>query len=602
MKKHLLLTLVVILFISKAKSQTNVSGNITQNTTWTKAGSPYTLVGNVGVPAAYTLTIEPGVVVQREADYQILINGAIQFNGTTTDSIVFVSGANLTVNSKFFIDFKKSSLGNSILSFISFQNGSGLSNNLFMGNPPGGSATIPQNSGILHLSHSNLSNGYTVTNDYYTDNIAVLNIDSCYISAAYIQELGSNAELINISGTQVYNTVFRDNLFGIHFTNCYLNGASLPQTGRYSFLNCTVENSRLGGTVDLAGFGQAYFTSSTIINTSLTATQTSFYISNCNLVFTDKVYNLDGTESNFLITTDGLSLSGSQLINNSAYQVSGINLAGTGYNNFTTVDTIVHNQFSQLYDAITVNYFPNIILDSNSFSTVGRYDIINYTSKDFSALYDYFQLKDGQTINDVIYDQNDDLSYGLVIYTPYATDSHILPLKLISLTGSKEGNTIKLNWQTSNEVNVSKFIIQKKTGNDYTDIGTVASSNTSGGAVYSFTDATPIAGNNFYRLKTVDADGRYTYSAIISVTYNTIAKALHVYPNPASTYLVIEFNTVDVKTQLQLVDARGRTVRTITVANGSTKATLNLAGIAKGTYKLVLQNGTKRDSQTILIE
>src|SRR3954463_7484757 len=100
MNRHLLLTITILLFSILAKSQTKVSGNISGNATWTKAGSPYMLTGNVGVRTGYTLTIEPGVTVERDGDFQILINGAVQINGTPEDSIQFVNGMNITINSK----------------------------------------------------------------------------------------------------------------------------------------------------------------------------------------------------------------------------------------------------------------------------------------------------------------------------------------------------------------------------------------------------------------------------------------------------------------------------------------------------------------------
>src|SRR3954468_841738 len=130
MNKHLLLAIFVLSTSILAKSQTNVSGNIPGNTTWTKAGSPYILTGNVGVRTGYTLTIEPGVTIERDGDYQILINGAVQINGTPEDSIQFVTDIHplpdpktypFAPDTRPFIEFQKSNLDNSSLSYISFQ-------------------------------------------------------------------------------------------------------------------------------------------------------------------------------------------------------------------------------------------------------------------------------------------------------------------------------------------------------------------------------------------------------------------------------------------------------------------------------------------------
>jgi flagellar hook assembly protein FlgD len=76
---------------------TNVSGNITANTTWTLAGSPYILSGDISVggSASPTLTIEAGVVVKGNANAHLLINfynkGALVTNGTETDPVVFTA-------------------------------------------------------------------------------------------------------------------------------------------------------------------------------------------------------------------------------------------------------------------------------------------------------------------------------------------------------------------------------------------------------------------------------------------------------------------------------------------------------------------------------
>ena len=47
---------------------TDVSGNISSNTTWSLANSPYVVTGNILVASGVTLTIEAGVTVKFSLD------------------------------------------------------------------------------------------------------------------------------------------------------------------------------------------------------------------------------------------------------------------------------------------------------------------------------------------------------------------------------------------------------------------------------------------------------------------------------------------------------------------------------------------------------
>ncbi len=73
-------------------------GTITVNTTWTLAGSPYIVKGNVSVGGTEvpTLTIEPGVVVKFDNNMEITIgknstSGALYAVGTSSAPIIFTS-------------------------------------------------------------------------------------------------------------------------------------------------------------------------------------------------------------------------------------------------------------------------------------------------------------------------------------------------------------------------------------------------------------------------------------------------------------------------------------------------------------------------------
>jgi hypothetical protein len=72
---------------------TQVSGFISENTTWTLAGSPYIVVGDVIVYPDVFLTIEPGVSVKFTAAKNLVIDGGLIAQGNPTHRITFTSNS-----------------------------------------------------------------------------------------------------------------------------------------------------------------------------------------------------------------------------------------------------------------------------------------------------------------------------------------------------------------------------------------------------------------------------------------------------------------------------------------------------------------------------
>jgi hypothetical protein len=73
-------------------ASTEVTGIITSDTTWTKAGSPYDLKGPVAVYSGVTLTVEAGATVNLN-QYYIQVNGTLTARGTDNDKIHFNGGS-----------------------------------------------------------------------------------------------------------------------------------------------------------------------------------------------------------------------------------------------------------------------------------------------------------------------------------------------------------------------------------------------------------------------------------------------------------------------------------------------------------------------------
>jgi hypothetical protein len=90
MKKNFSLFLFIVVFAITAKSQTTIPPGYISGT-WTLSGSPYLITGSVKVPNGSTLTIEPGVTVNFQGHYKLLVAGRLLAIGTVTDSIFFTA-------------------------------------------------------------------------------------------------------------------------------------------------------------------------------------------------------------------------------------------------------------------------------------------------------------------------------------------------------------------------------------------------------------------------------------------------------------------------------------------------------------------------------
>jgi hypothetical protein len=190
-----------------------------------------------------------------------------------------------------------------------------------------------------------------------------------------------------------------------------------------------------------------------------------------------------------------------------------------------------------------------------------------------------------------------------------ALASSALPVKLANFAATLLDNQVQLNWQTAQEQNSSHFEIERSAdGRNFDMIGQVnALGNSSTLANYNHNDKlnASIAAltNIYYRLKSVDVDGTFSYSKIISIHLKKTYESLLLYPNPAKDDVNVQaYFSVDAKAALQVIDIFGKVVlqKDIHVLKGRNSFQVDVSLLKSGLYHLKINENEVSLEKTFL--
>ncbi len=188
-----------------------------------------------------------------------------------------------------------------------------------------------------------------------------------------------------------------------------------------------------------------------------------------------------------------------------------------------------------------------------------------------------------------------------VAFAPVATTQ---PVKLTSFTGKPSTEGVQLNWITSSEKNNARFeILRSGDNNNFSVIGTVKGNNNSDQILnYSFIDANPLAGTNYYQLNQIDYDEKSEKSAVIAIDYNGNSTVLSAHFS-SNNQLDISISSDKTKNaELYLTDVSGKIIvsEKILLKTGLNSKTLHVKGIVQGVYVLNLVSEKERVSIKLL--
>ena len=171
----------------------------------------------------------------------------------------------------------------------------------------------------------------------------------------------------------------------------------------------------------------------------------------------------------------------------------------------------------------------------------------------------------------------------------FGSKSYVLPLTLVSFNATKKENYVSIDWKTEKEINISHFIIERSDdGLSFYPVGRANGRNSGNTESYQTIDNKSIQTIAYYRLRTLDFDGKESLSRVVTIVSGQGNNKLLLVGNPVRTKITLlatgaltgEFNY-----QITLINGQVVQSGKLTVLNGG-YYDISLNNLKPGTYSL----------------
>jgi hypothetical protein len=186
---------------------------------------------------------------------------------------------------------------------------------------------------------------------------------------------------------------------------------------------------------------------------------------------------------------------------------------------------------------------------------------------------------------------------GITNFSPFTITSsgrnggQPLPVRLLHFDGKNAGDINKLIWQVEDEQNIDYYQVERsRDANHFEFIKRIPATDDK---EYRTDDQSPLAGNNYYRLKMTDLNASYKYSGIVQVSVSGRMKGIKAYPNPVGNILTIEASGTTLSATVILTDINQKEIMRGNFINDL--SVLNIETLQPGMYFLRFEDGVKRE-------
>lgn len=397
----------MLLFTVKFIAQTNVSGGIYQNTTWTLTNSPYQVNGSIVVFPGNTLTVEPGVT--------ILINNTNAQNIyiETRGTLNMVGTDQLPITVRALVDTTN----------IGWQ----------------GFVCTSSQGGVLNADRFRISNAATPFD--YESPLSLYQYTNCRFSHC--------GEAITVGNEVVLNNCqFRGNEVAVYgwsyFTlnNCYFkdNGTAINAYSTAFTLTNTTFQENTNGIVFSAGVFDSMYIADCVFqnNGSALSAPNNGIVENCT----------------FLDNTIGIQGSYNCQIQNNLFEYNDLGV------NISVLTSLTNNQINNNMGGVRISNISSTanapIVQDNEICNNINFNVDNNTNVNYSLLSNCFCGLDSSSVEQYLLDGYDDITKGLINYQVFDTTCTTIlttVLKFNETSGIESTSTVNMDLSFENPVN-----------------------------------------------------------------------------------------------------------------------------------------------------
>lgn len=597
-------TLTLFCFSLLLKAQTSVPGGIVTGN-WTLAGSPYLVQGSIQVPDGFTLTINPGVKVEFQGTYKMLVHGQLIAVGTPTDSITFTAANKGTGWRSIRFDMTNSTNDTSRLSYCRIKYGRAT------GSSP------DDNGGALYFA-----------------NFSKAVISNCRIDSCMANTNGGGIYLSNSSPRIWNNTLTRDTAKYGAGGAIYTSGADITLYNNVITSNVVTGfaiNSHGGGV--FIGGGNVVISNNTITGNSAFNVGAGIYdYANVSLVSNNTISNnsTPGSAGGIFLDAGAHQVDGNLISDNTANRGGGIMTYTTPLitNNIITNNRAIFSSGNNgdggavyLYNA-SPTLDNNVICNNEVMSASGHGGAIYCNNNSNPTITNCTISNNAAPVGGALYCTSacDPVFRNTILWGNTATtvgpqvaldDEPSDPaFTYCDVEGGSAAFDVNGNFYTGsylNNINNNPFFIAASGGSGVGFNGTAANwavQNSSlcidAGDPSGSYPATDITGNPRISGNFIDI-GAYEAQGITSVPVSVSKNRALVFPNPATTEIAVSINGKQGElVMISIFDQLGALVKKETVHIGYGK--LDVTSLESGLFTLVINCGSEVQKQKLVIQ